>query len=133
MSKALSGKKIIIFTCNWHAYSSFESAGIDRLPIKSVVYPIRLACLGRITPGIILKTFEGGADGILLMGCPEGECRHNGGNKAAREVFLEARSLLRMLGYQENQLRYALLEAEDGKSFMKELNLLFALEEEVKS
>ena len=67
------------------------------------------------------------------MGCPEGECRHNGGNKAAREVFLEARSLLIMLGYQANQLRYALLEAEDGKSFMKELNLLFALEEEVKS
>ena len=132
MSKALSGKKIIIFTCNWHAYSSFESAGINRLAIKSVVYPIRLACLGRITPGIILKTFEEGADGILLMGCPEGECRHNGGNKAAREVFLEARSLLKMLGYQENQLRYALLEAEDGKSFVKELDLLFSLEEEVK-
>ena len=132
MSKAITGKKIIIFTCNWHAFSSLESVGIDRLPIAPIVYPIRLACLGRITPGIILKAFEGGADGILLMGCPEGECRHNGGNKAAREIFLETRSLINMLGFDKTRLRYALLAAGDGKSFVKELELLFAFEEEVK-
>jgi len=132
MKMKKSGNKIIVFTCNWHAYSSLENAGIFRLSLPSVIYPIRLACLGRITPGIILKAFEQGAQGILLMGCPEGECRHNSGNQAAREVFLETRSLLKMLGYNEEQLRYALVQAEDGKEFVKELELLLTSDEKIK-
>jgi coenzyme F420-reducing hydrogenase delta subunit len=124
MSKVKTGQRIIIFTCNWHAYSSLESAGIDKLSIKPVIYPIRLACLGRISTGIILKAFEKGAEAIMLLGCPDGECKHNSGNKAARDVFQEAKSLLKMMGYKENQLKYVLLEANDGKSFAKELDLM---------
>ncbi len=54
--------KIILFTCNWNAYSGLEAAGAEKIPYSPTVYPIRLACLGRITPGIILKAFENGAN-----------------------------------------------------------------------
>ncbi len=58
MSKKKPEKKIIVFSCNWNGLSSLESAGIKRLSYSAAVYPIRLACLGRITPGIILKALR---------------------------------------------------------------------------
>jgi coenzyme F420-reducing hydrogenase delta subunit len=132
MSKQIPGQKIIIFTCNWHAYSSLERAGIERLSIAPVIFPIRLACLGRITSGIILKAFENGAEGIMLLGCPEGECKHHSGNKSAWDVFQEAKSLLNLMGFNDNKLRYVLIEANDGKSFVEELKLMVSGVDHVK-
>ncbi len=128
MSKKKTEKKIIVFSCNWNAYSSLESAGIKRLSYSAAVYPIRLACLGRITPGIILKTFENGADGVYLVGCSEGECQHNSGNQAARGVYQETRAILKLLGYSENQLQFSLLNANDGESFVNDLELIISAE-----
>ena len=117
MNKVAAKEKIILFTCNWHAFSSLESAGKMNLVYTPALVPIRISCLGRITPGIILKAFEGGAAGVCLVGCPEGECRYQNGNQEAREVFEESRNLLQLLGYNENLLQYHLISAGDGESF----------------
>jgi F420-non-reducing hydrogenase iron-sulfur subunit len=122
MSKKKPKQKIIVFSCNWNGLSSLESAGIDRLSYSVEVYPLRLACLGRITSGIILKAFENGADGVYLIGCSEGECKHNSGNQAALQVFQKTRAILKLLGYGDNQLQFSLLEAGDGENFVKKLD-----------
>jgi len=124
MTKTGTKEKIILFTCNWHAFSSLEAVGKSDLVYSPALMPIRISCLGRITPGIILKAFEGGAAGVCLLGCPEGECRYHNGNLEAREVFKESRKLLRLLGYNENLLQYHLISAEDGGSFLKNMDLL---------
>jgi len=117
MKKTVEKERIILFTCNWHAFSSFEAAGIDNLPYSPSVMPVRISCLGRITPGIILKAFEGGAAGVCLVGCPQGECRYQNGNQEAFGVFEESKRLLRLLGYNEDLLQYKLITAGDGKEF----------------
>ncbi len=109
--------KIILFTCNWNAYSGLEAAGAEKIPYSPTVYPIRLACLGRITPGIILKAFENGANGVLLLGCGEGECQFELGNKQVAEIVPETKSLLKMLGYNDKQFQLDFVDAGDGKSF----------------
>ena len=124
MNKATAKEKIILFTCNWHAFSSLETAGKKNLVYTPALVPIRISCLGRITPGIILKAFEGGAAGVCLVGCPEGECRYQNGNQEAREVFEESRNLLRLLGYNENLLQYHLISAGDGESFQVNIDHL---------
>ena len=122
MSKKKPKQKIIIFSCNWNGLSSLENAGIDRLLYSAEVYPIRLACLGRITSGIILKAFEKGADGVYLIGCSEGECQHNSGNQAALQVFQETKAIMKLLGYRDNQLQFSLLEVGDGENLVKKLD-----------
>jgi coenzyme F420-reducing hydrogenase delta subunit len=117
-------EKIILFTCNWHAFSSLEAAGKGNLAYSPALVPIRISCLGRITTGIILKAFEGGAAGVCLVGCPEGECRYQNGNIEAREVFKESKELLRLLGYNENLLQYHLVSAGDGDGFQKNIEQL---------
>lgn len=128
MSKKKPEKKVIVFSCNWNGYSSLEDAGTKRLFYSAAVYPIRLACLGRITPGIILKAFENGVDGVYLVGCSEGECQHNSGNQAARSVYQETSAILKLLGYRENQLQFSLLKAKDGESFVSDLDLIMSAE-----
>lgn len=124
MNKVAALEKIILFTCNWHAYSSLEAAGKRRLVYSPALVPIRISCLGRITSAIILKAFEGGAAGVCLVGCPEGECRYQNGNEEARKVFEESRQLLRLLGYNQNLLQYELISAGDGESFQTHIDLL---------
>ncbi len=122
MSKVKTRQKVILFTCSWHAYSSLEAVARERISCSTAVVPIRLSCLGRISPGIILKAFEGGAAGVLLLGCPEGQCRYQTGNLEARKVVEEIRSLLLLLGYDENRLEYQLLPAENGEKYLEVLN-----------
>jgi F420-non-reducing hydrogenase iron-sulfur subunit len=122
MSKVKTRQKVILFTCNWHAYSSMEAAGRERSSYSTAVVPIRLSCLGRISPGIILKAFEGGAAGVLLLGCPEGQCHFETGNLEALNVIEETRSLLKLLGYDKNRLEYQLLPADQGETYLEVVN-----------
>ena len=130
MNKTVEREKIILFTCNWHAFSSFEAAGIDNLPYSPSIMPIRISCLGRITPGIILKAFEGGAAGVCLVGCPQGECRYHHGNQEAFKVYEESKNLLRLLGYNEDLLQYQLITAGDGKEFQANVEQIVQLIQE---
>ncbi len=122
MSKLKTKQKVILFTCNWHAYSSLEAVGRQGLSYSTVVVPIRLSCLGRISPGIILKAFEEGAEGVLLLGCPEDLCRYETGNLEVTKVVEETRSLLKLLGYNENRLGFDLLPAESAEIYLETLN-----------
>ena len=114
MSAANITKKILLVTCNWHAYHSLESAGIDKKEYSAGVYPLRLPCLGRVTPGIILKAFEKGADGVYLLGCPEGRCQYQTGSEQVEQVFLETQQIIKLLGFNENQLGLDFIQAGES-------------------
>jgi coenzyme F420-reducing hydrogenase delta subunit len=122
MGKVRSKQKVILFTCNWHAYSSLDGVGKVKAAYSTDVVPIRLSCLGRISPGIILKAFERGASGVLLLGCPEGQCSYETGNLEAVKVIEETKNLLSLLGYEEKRLEYQLLPAESSDEYLKLLN-----------
>lgn len=111
-------EKVILFTCTWHAYSSLVAAGGNRSTLPVDVVPIRLPCLGRISTGIILKTFEQGAAGVLLLGCPENQCHYQTGNQEVLKVLQETKDLLNLLGYGEGRLAYQQLPAESGVEFL---------------
>ena len=112
------GKKIIVFTCNWNAYSGLESAGVEHRSYSPAVHPLKVMCLGQLSPGIILKAFEKGADGVLLLGCPPGECHFEFGNRRAEEVFEEAKGLINLLGYREEQLMLDWVGVGQGETFV---------------
>lgn len=131
MSRGQSGSKVIVFSCSWHAHSGMDAAGKARGSLSPAVVPIQLSCIGRISAGLILKAYEGGAAGVCLLGCPEDECRYQTGNEQAREVFVEARELLGLLGYNPETLIYQQLEAGEGESYLESVdNLLKVVAED---
>ena len=114
-------RRVIVFTCNWNAYSGLETAGYERLSLPAGVRPVKVMCLGRLHPGLVLKAFELGADGVLMLGCPPGECHYEFGNSRAEELFEETRALARLLGIGGKQLQLDWVAAGDGKAFTEKV------------
>ena len=113
--------RIIVYTCNWNAYSGLETAGLQGSTYPANVYPIRVMCLGRLHPGLILKAFELGAAGVMLLGCPPGECHYGFGNDRARDVFQETQALAHLLGIREEQLALDWVAAGQGQDFAEKV------------
>lgn len=117
----MTDPKVIVFTCNWNAYSGLETAGAQRISYSPAIHPIRVTCLGQLSPGIILKSFEKGAEGVLMLGCAPDECRYEFGNRKAEGVFAESKKLLALLGYEDKQLELDWVAAGDGTAFVEKV------------
>ena len=115
-------QRIIVFCCNWNAYSGMESAAVAGQTYAPQILPIRLACLGRVHQGHILKAFANGADGVMMLGCPSGECQHDFGSQNALAVFELSQKLIQLLGYREAQLQLDWVAADDGSGFVHKVN-----------
>ena len=118
----MAHKKLIVFTCNWHAYHGMEAAGTRRISYDPRAIPVRLTCMGRISTGIILKAFEQGAMGVLLLGCPEGDCQYESGMRLAENVVAEAKKFLALLGLSPDRLMLECLKTERDQAFAEKVN-----------
>jgi F420-non-reducing hydrogenase iron-sulfur subunit len=105
--------RIAGFVCNWSAYSAVEMAGASKEEYPPNIRLVKVACLGRLHPGLILKAFELGADGVVLLGCPPDDCHYEFGMAQAKEVFAQTIKLLNLLGIDRQRL--ALLEMPLGR------------------
>lgn len=114
--------KILGFVCNWGAYSALEMAGVERYRYSSGVSFVRLMCIGRVHPGLILKCFELGADGVMLLGCPSGSCHYEFGIDQTKQSMESIKKLLDILGLGGKRLRLVEVPAGDGKYLAQEIN-----------
>ena len=75
--------KIIAFCCNWCSYAAADLAGISRLQYPGSIRIIRAMCSGMVHPEMVLHALNKGADGVMVIGCPLGECHYIKGNEMA--------------------------------------------------
>ncbi|MFO8009990.1 MAG: hydrogenase iron-sulfur subunit [Dehalococcoidia bacterium] len=113
--------RIIGFICNWSAYSGLEMAGVNHREYPSSVHFIRLMCLGRVHDGLILKAFEAGADGVLLLGCPAGNCHYEFGIDRVKESLNRIGKMMRLLGLGARRIRLVEVPAGDDKLVAREI------------
>ncbi|MDP2887223.1 MAG: hydrogenase iron-sulfur subunit [Ignavibacteria bacterium] len=114
--------KIIGFLCNWCSYTGADLAGVSRIKSAPNVRIIRTMCSGRVDPAFILKAFQLGADGVVVMGCHLGDCHYQEGNyKTIRRIpFLKR--LVREFGIDPKRLRLEWVSASEGDRFAKIVN-----------
>jgi len=110
--------KIVAFLCNWCSYRGADLAGTSRMKSAPNVRPIRVMCSGRVEPAFVLKAFEAGADGVLVLGCHPGDCHYSEGNyKTIRRIAL-LKNLLSQLGIEDERLRLEWVSASEGGRFV---------------
>jgi len=114
--------RIVVYTCNWDAYSGLEKAGFEHLAYPASVYPLKVSCLGRLHPGLVLRAFALGADGVLLLGCPPDDCHYDFGHKRAQELFAETIALAHLLGIAPERLQLDWVEAGDSQGFVNKVS-----------
>ena len=96
---------IIDFACNWDGLSCIEAAAHAGLCYSASVKVIRISCLSRLHLGLILKAFELGADGVLVMTCPEGKCHFLEGNLRAKRRVKHAKEILAEIKLESDRLQ----------------------------
>jgi NADPH-dependent glutamate synthase beta subunit-like oxidoreductase/coenzyme F420-reducing hydrogenase delta subunit/NAD-dependent dihydropyrimidine dehydrogenase PreA subunit len=109
--------RILVFTCNWGGHSGAEAIGMRRQPLPAGVRVVRVPCLGRLSPGLLLRALEQGASGVLLAGCHEEGCRFDFGRDVAADAFGRALSLLDLLGLGTYRLRMEGIAPGDATAF----------------
>jgi F420-non-reducing hydrogenase iron-sulfur subunit len=102
--------KILCFSCkfSWGYLSSDEAIA------SKVRNWIPVICSGKIQPAQILKAFEKGVDGILILACPEGECHYQDGNCEARKKVFLIRKILTANGIDSRRLKMAMGKDPEG-------------------
>ena len=114
--------KIVAFLCNWCSYRGADLAGTSRIKCAPNVRAIRVMCSGRVEPAFVLRAFELGADGVLVLGCHPGDCHYAEGNyKALRRMELLKRTLIQ-LGVEEDRFRLDWVSASEGDRFSHIVN-----------
>ncbi len=76
-----------------------------------------LPCTGRIEESLILQAFEGGADGVMVVGCLEGDCHYLSGNLRARARVARVAGILESIGIGGERVRMYNLSAGQGAVF----------------
>jgi len=96
--------KIVCFLCNSIFCDGMESTvnQMPQIPIEANV--VRVMCIGRVDPVIVLETFEKGADGVLFVGCTPPDCHFVEGNLYAEHIVKMLKRLLALTGLEPERL-----------------------------
>ena len=109
--------KIIAFLCNWCSYAGADLAGVSRFQYPPNVRIIRVPCSSRLSPLLILRSLQHGADGVIVSGCHPGDCHYVSGNYVARRKFAILNNLLDYVGIEKGRVRFSWVSAAEGKRF----------------
>ena len=110
--------EVLVFACNWDGWSCIETAANSGDCYPASVKVVKVSCLSRIHSGLILKAFEFGADGVMLIGCEPGRCHFGIDSEHIINEYEKARTVLEMLGMRKDRLALLQLPAFSGRAFV---------------
>lgn len=107
--------KLVCFTCDFSwGYLSEKDTLNSRID-----HWVPIVCSGRIDATYVLDAFNAGADGVLILGCPEGDCHFQDGNFEARKKVYLLQKLLEDYGIERGRLRIELSQDPAGDRIPK--------------
>ena len=104
--------KIVVFCCENTALKAVDSMG--KVEIMNSVEIIKLPCSGKIEIGLILKCFENGSAGVLVLGCPLDNCKFIKGNYRALKRIDMVKKALREAGISEDRVKIDFISSVDS-------------------
>lgn len=108
---------ITVLACSYCGSVPVEMAGLQQVPWPASVKVLPVACAGTIGTLHLLAALEQGADGVLVVACPEGNCHHLTGTERAGKRVAQARSILVEAGLEPDRLRLVRLGIGQGRAF----------------
>jgi coenzyme F420-reducing hydrogenase delta subunit len=109
--------QIIGFLCRWCSYPGADLAGTSRITYAPSLRVVRVPCSGRVDPLFVLKAFQDGADGVMVLGCHPGDCHYAEGNYHARRRYSLMHGLLEYVGIERERLLVEWVSAAEGGRF----------------
>ena len=111
--------KIVAFCCNWCSYPAADAAGVGRMQYPANIRVVRVMCGGRVSPSLVLKALELGADGVVVATCHYEDCHYRFGARRAHENYQKLEKLTKILGIEPKRLRLEWISAAEAPKFAK--------------
>ncbi len=102
--------KIICFKCNF-GWGYLDDKKEINAVMKSTV-PV--TCSGKVDSTHILTALKEGADGVLVLGCRQGECHFQDGNYQTGKKVLLIKKVLTSFGIEPERVRMIFSVDPDG-------------------
>ncbi|MDD5456398.1 MAG: hydrogenase iron-sulfur subunit [Candidatus Margulisbacteria bacterium] len=111
--------KIVGFLCNWCSYAGADKAGSAQLVYPPNVRIVKVMCSGRLDAQFVLKAFQEGADGVIILACHPGDCHYKEGNYRARQRYEILSCLLKQYGIELERCVFDYVSAGEGEKFVQ--------------
>ena len=102
--------KVVCFSCKFSWGYLTDEAVLS----KEIDNWIPIICTGKIDTTYLMEAFEKGADGVLILGCPEGDCHYQDGNYEAKKRVFLLRRMLESMGIEGERVRLVLSSDPEG-------------------
>ena len=107
--------KVVCFSCKFSWGYLTDEATLS----NEIENWIPIICTGKIDATHIINAFGEGADGVLILGCPEGDCHYQDGNYEAKKRVHLLRTLLESMGIEKGRIKIELSTDPEGKRIPK--------------
>jgi len=104
--------KLVCFSCKF----GWGYLGDEIALSRQIKNWLPIICSGKIDMTHVLNAFKNGADGVLILGCPEGDCHFQDGNFEAKKRVYLLQKVLESYGIEKERLRIELSLDPEGKS-----------------
>ncbi|MFZ2448884.1 MAG: hydrogenase iron-sulfur subunit [Syntrophobacteraceae bacterium] len=106
-----------VFACRWCPLLGADRAGRERIALPASFRLIPVECAAGVEPDMVLRALADGIDGVAVLGCHLGGCRHNEANRPARLRLLLLQDLLDAVGLDRRRLLLSWGTAHEGHQF----------------
>ena len=103
--------KLVCFSCKF----SWGYLGNEATLSSQVKNWIPIICSGKVDTNHIVDAFKHGADGVLILGCSEGDCHYQDGNFEARKRVYLLQKVLSAYGIEPERVKIELSVDPEGK------------------
>jgi len=103
--------KIVCFSCKFGWGYLTDEAILS----KQIENWVPIICTGKIDTTHIMTAFKQGADGVLILACPEGDCHYQDGNFEAKKRVHLLGELLKSMGIEKGRIRIEFGTDPEGK------------------
>jgi F420-non-reducing hydrogenase iron-sulfur subunit len=75
-----------------------------------------------VEPTFVIKAFQSGADGVLILGCHPGDCHYIEGNYKTMRRMPLLKKMLAQFGVEDERVRLDWVSASEGEKYASVIN-----------
>jgi len=109
--------RAVVFACRWCALLGSDRAGRERIGMPASFRLIPVECAASVEPDMVLRALADGIDGVAVLGCHLGGCRHNDANRTARLRLTLLQDMLDIIGLDSRRFLLSWGTAHESHQF----------------
>ena len=112
--------KIVVFCCST-AIDPSDLYEADSISSGDGLKVIGVPCSGKVNVPYLVKAFEGGADGVMVVTCKKGECQYMHGSFRAENRVQAVDSLIQEIGLGQGRIMLTSLDNDGIDGVIKQI------------